>query len=300
MNERTSARRTAAKLPPWLRVKLRGGASGLRVERVLTDLELNTVCQGARCPNRCECWNRGTATFMILGEHCTRDCRFCAVPQGVPAPVDPTEPQRVADASERLGLRYVVVTSVTRDDVADGGAAQFAETVRAVRQRLPTVGIEVLTPDFAGDLAGVATVMATQPTVFNHNIETCRRLTPEVRSQAGYDCSLRVLAEAAREPTRSTTVKSGLMLGMGETDEEVRRVLTDLRESGVTALTIGQYLPPTAQHWPLARYVAPHEFDAWGRFARDELQFTFVASAPLVRSSYMAEAIMQKKQEHKL
>ena len=297
MTKRTRAQGRARQLPPWLRVRLRGGVSRLRVERVLTELDLNTVCQGARCPNRCECWSRGTATFMILGEQCTRNCRFCAVPQGVPAPVDPTEPQRVAAAAERLGLHYVVVTSVTRDDVADGGAGHFAETIRAVRQRLPAAGVEVLTPDFAGDLAAVATVTATHPTVFNHNIETCRRLTPQVRSKACYDRSLRVLAEAARSATRVTTVKSGLMLGMGESDEEVRRVLVDLRENGVTALTIGQYLPPTAQHWPLTRYVPPHEFDAWGRLAREDLAFGFVASAPLVRSSYMAEAVMQHEQE---
>ena len=297
MTRRAGAQRGTKQLPPWLRVRLRGGTSRLRVERVLTELDLNTVCQGARCPNRCECWSRGTATFMILGELCTRNCGFCAVPQGVPAPVDPTEPQRVATAAERLGLRYVVVTSVTRDDVVDGGAGHFAETVRAVRQRLPTAGIEVLTPDFAGDRGAVSAVVATRPTVFNHNIETCRRLTPDVRSDADYDRSLRVLAEAVRCATHTTTVKSGLMLGMGESDEEVRRVLTDLRESGVTALTIGQYLPPTARHWPLARYVAPDEFEAWGHVAREQLGFAFVASAPLVRSSYMAEAVMRQEQE---
>jgi lipoic acid synthetase len=210
-------------------------------------------------------------------------------------PPDPDEPGHVSEAVARLKLKYVVITSVTRDDLADGGAGQFATTIEHIRRRNgKTTGIEVLTPDFAGRRDSVTAVVAARPTVFNHNIETCRRLTPEIRSCADYDRSLQVLRSAVELGKDVMTVKSGLMLGMGEADDEVRETLADLRQAGVTALTVGQYLPPSSAHWPLARYVTPDEFDQWGRLARDEFGFTFVASAPRVRSSYMAEALVER------
>ncbi len=278
------------RLPPWLKISTRGAAEREQVRRMLGDLELNTVCQSAMCPNMCECWAKGTATVMILGDHCTRNCRFCAVPHvGAPAPPDPEEPERVAKAAERMNLKFVVVTSVTRDDLSDGGAAHFAAVIRAVRGRMPRAGIEVLTPDFGGRHEDVQTVLAEEPTVFNHNIETCERLTEAIRSGADYRRSLDVLMFASEAAADSVRTKSGIMLGLGETDEEIREIFADLRRSGVRILTIGQYLPPSKSHWPVDRYVTPEEFDEWGRVAREEYGFSSVASAPFVRSSYMAE-----------
>ena len=278
------------RLPHWLRVQFRGGRARGEVRRLLRDLNLNTVCEGANCPNLCECWQRKTATFMLLGDTCTRNCRFCDVGHGEPRSVDVEEPERVALAAERLGLKYVVITSVTRDDLPDGGAEHFAATVRAVRGRLPKAGIEVLPPDFEGRKNDVATVMAAQPSVFNHNLETCARLTPEIRSGADYQRSLRVLSHAAACAAGSRIgIKSGIMVGLGESDEEIREMLGDLRNSGVSIVTIGQYLPPSAAHWPLGRYVTPLEFEQWERTAREEFGFQYVFSGPLVRSSYMAE-----------
>mgnify|MGYP006281187355 CR=1 FL=1 len=290
------------RLPPWLRVSYRGGGAREEVRSLLRSLNLHTVCQSAQCPNLCQCWQRGTATFMILGDSCTRDCRFCAVPHTPPAPPESDEPERVAEAAARLELNYVVVTSVTRDDLPDGGANHFARTVRAIKARRPGAGIEVLTPDFNGDSAALKNVLDAGPTVFNHNLETCERLTNEIRSGADYRRSLGVLRAAADHVQASERafpfIKSGIMLGMGETRSEIHGMLRDLYGNGVRLLTVGQYLPPSKSHWSLDRYVHPDEFEEWGRIAREMYGFTYVASAPLVRSSYMAEEGARTVQQH--
>ena len=276
------------RFPPWIRVRASCGTQRNEVEQILDGLKLNTVCAGARCPNLNECWHRRTATFMIMGNHCTRQCRFCAVDHGVPpAPLEPDEPERLAEAAARLQLKYVVITSVTRDDLPDGGAAHFAAVIRAVRARLPETGIEVLTPDFQADRQSLATVLDAAPTVFNHNVETVARLAEQIRSRATYPRSLQVLRTAVELAQGRIPVKSGIMVGLGETDEEVETTVRDIFATGARILTIGQYLPPTAQHWPLARYVEPEKFTAWGTMAKN-LGFEFVASAPMVRSSYNA------------
>ncbi len=277
------------RLPPWLRGRLNAGRTRREVRRLLAELRLHTVCMSACCPNLGECWERRAATFLILGSVCTRSCRFCAIPGGKPPPPDPGEPERLAEAALRLALRFVVVTSVTRDDLADGGASQFAATIRTLRARLPGAGIEVLTPDFRGRRSSIETVLREAPAVFNHNIETCARLTSAIRSKADYRQSLAVLETASRLGAGKVLIKSGLMLGMGETPDEIRTVFADLRNAGVEILTIGQYLPPTKSHWPLDRYVPPDEFRQWGREARETFGFRYVASAPQVRSSYGAE-----------
>jgi len=226
---------------------------------------------------------------MILGNHCTRNCRFCAVAHGIPSPVAADEPERVAAAAAELQLRHVVVTSVTRDDLPDAGASHFAATIAAIRCRLPDARIEVLTPDFGGNAAHLALVLAAQPSVFNHNLETCCRLSAQIRSGASYARSLQVLATAAKLSAGGAVhIKSGFMLGLGETEAEITTMLGDLRDHGVSIVTIGQYLAPTRQHWPVARYVTPGEFDHWGKLAR-AMGFSHVASAPLVRSSYFAD-----------
>jgi lipoic acid synthetase len=256
------------------------------VDGLLEELELNTVCQSAKCPNRGECFSAGTATFLIMGGVCTRDCRFCAVESRAPKPLDPDEPRRVAEAAARLGLRHVVITAVTRDDVADGGAAHFAATIAAVRSALPEAAVEVLTSDFAGDAGAIAVVVAARPDVFNHNVETVPRLYPTVRPQAVYTRSLDVLTEVRRvDPAMPT--KSGLMLGLGETVDEVVVVMADLREAGVEMLTLGQYLRPSSDHLPVAEFVDPSVF---AHLAREgyRLGFSAVASSPFVRSSYHA------------
>lgn len=271
------------RLPRWLRRPVpRPGAFG-RVDGVLAELRLNTVCRSAKCPNRGECYARGTATFLIMGSTCTRSCAFCGVHSGVPAALDDDEPVRVAEAARRLGLEHVVITSVTRDDLPDGGAAHFAATVRAVRERLPGATIEVLTSDLGGDMDALATILESGPDVFNHNVETVPRLYAAVRPQAVYGRSLEVLRHAAAR----LPAKSGLMLGLGERIEEVVAVMQDLREAGVSALTIGQYLRPGPQCAPVAAFVPPARFDELARIAR-RLGFTSIASAPYVRSSYRA------------
>ncbi len=254
--------------------------------RLLRDGHLHTVCQEAHCPNIFECFSRHTATFLILGDHCTRDCRFCAVQQGPLQPPDPDEPRRVARAAAEMRLRYVVVTSVTRDDLPDGGAAHFAATIEALRLAIPEVRVEVLIPDFQGDPAALAVVLAATPDVLNHNIETVPRLYPTVRPQAQYQRSLRLLADAARQAPHIPT-KSGLMLGLGESDAEIRQTLADLRGAHCRLLTLGQYLQPTPRNLPVVRYVPPEEFNQWRRIALD-LGFDHVAAAPFVRSSYQA------------
>lgn len=273
------------RLPPWLRVSYRGGGAREEVRSLLRSLNLHTVCQSAQCPNLCQCWQRGTATFMILGDSCTRDCRFCAVPHGPLGPPDPSEPERLAEAAARLKLRHVVVTSVTRDDLPDGGAGHFRDTIRVLRRRLDCT-VEVLTPDFRGNRDAIACVARARPDVFNHNLETIARLYPIARPEADYDRSLQLLAEVKRiEP--ETTTKSGLMAGLGETMEETLGAMRDLRAVHCDLLTIGQYLQPTQDHVEISRFVTPEEFtelEVWGR----EMGFTAVASGPFVRSSYHA------------
>jgi lipoic acid synthetase len=258
------------------------------VLEMLRDLGLHTVCQSAHCPNIGECFARGTATFMILGGVCTRSCRFCAVEGGRPAAPDPDEPARVAEATRRLGLRHVVVTSVTRDDLPDGGAGHWAATIRALRAAGGEgLTVEVLTPDFGGDRAALAAVAEAGPAIFNHNVETVPRLYAEVRPEAVYGRSLAVL-RGVSEGWGGIVVKSGLMLGMGERDDELRGVLVDLRAAGCSALTLGQYLSPSARHYPVARFVGPEEFERWGEEAR-AMGFRAVASGPMVRSSFQAD-----------
>jgi lipoic acid synthetase len=282
MNERR-------RFPPWLRKRVPLGGRTQGVRELLADLRLHTVCQSAHCPNECECFSRGTATFMILGNTCTRDCRFCAVRGGEPDPVDPDEPAHVAEAARRLGLRYVVVTSVTRDDLIDGGAEHFADTVRAVRDATDAQ-TEVLTPDFLGDAAAVDTVLDAEPTVYNHNIETVPRLYEAVRPQADYRRSLGLLEQVAR--SGRSVPKSGLMVGLGETDDEIGATMTDLVEAGCRMLTIGQYLAPSSDHLPVARFVEPERFEA---FREEGLRrgLDWVVSGPFVRSSYCAEAAFE-------
>jgi lipoic acid synthetase len=277
------------RLPDWARKgsPLAPAARPLRL--LLREERLVTVCEEARCPNLGECFTRGTATFMLLGDRCTRRCGYCSVETGRPQPPDPAEPARVAEAAARLRLRYVVLTAVARDDLADGGAAHWAATVNAVRAALPSARVEVLTPDFKGSAAALATVLEAGPDVFNHNVEMAPHLFPTLRPQGDYALSLDVLRLArARRPGQVT--KSGLMLGLGETDEDVRTVLADLRAAGVSIVTLGQYLRPTRRHAPVARYVPPSDFDRW----RDEaaaLGFEAVYSGVFVRSSFNAEEV---------
>ncbi len=278
------------RLPPWIRVKVHAGKNRDNVSSLVQDLRLNTVCQSAKCPNIAECWHSGSATFMVLGNRCTRACSFCAIHSFKPEPVDNDEPERVADSAERLNLKYVVVTSVNRDDLPDKGANHFVATISALRSRLPAAGIEVLTPDFKGKKHLIELVMNQVPTVFNHNMETCERLTPPVRSGGRYDRSLHVLQTAKELANGRTAVKSGIMVGLGETDSEVEQTMRDICDAGADILTIGQYLPPSLSHWQLQRYVEPEKFSYWAELAT-EMGFKAVASAPLVRSSYRAEEL---------
>jgi len=273
-----------ARKPRWLRTRLPGGESYRRVRAVLREGHLHTVCESARCPNCHECWNAGTATFLILGDACTRACRFCAIGSARPAPPDPGEPQEVARAAHLLGLRHVVITSVTRDDLPDGGAAHFVATVRAVRAALPQATVELLIPDFGGDAPALDAVLAVRPEVLNHNVETVPRLYAPVRPGADYARSLAVLRRAA---ARGLVAKSGFMLGLGESAREVRELLRDLYAAGCRHVTIGQYLQPTRASLPVQRYYTEAEFAAWKARA-GEMGFARVESGPLVRSSYHA------------
>ena len=276
------------RLPAWA-AKKRGILREARpLRRILRELRLTTVCEEARCPNLGECFARPTATFMIAGDRCTRRCGFCAVDTARPGPLDADEPARIAEAVRRLELRHVVITAVARDDLADGGAEHFAATIRAVRAAAPVARIEVLTPDFKDREGPLRTVLAAEPDVFNHNLETVPRLSPTVRPQAGYRRSLHVLAEAKRIRPEGAT-KSGIMVGLGETPEEIREVMTDLRSADCDLLTIGQYLRPTRDHLPVLAYVTPEVFAEYARLGRS-LGFRHVAAGPLVRSSYHAEA----------
>ena len=275
--------------PAWLRVRLRVTPEFEAVQRIVEEERLHTVCASAACPNLGECWARGTATFMIGGNRCTRACGFCDVATGRPAPLDPGEPARVAEAVARLGLRFAVVTAVARDDLPDGGAGQMAATVRAIRARCPGSGVEVLIPDYKGREEDLRAVLAARPDVLNHNLETVERLQRPVRKAGRYERSLGLLRRAA-ELAPEIPTKSGIMLGLGESDAEVERALRDLRSAGVRLLTVGQYLRPSPAHLPVARWVPPAEFDAWAARAR-ALGFADVASGPLVRSSYHADRL---------
>lgn len=274
------------RLPPWLRRPLARTGTFAEVDGLLAELQLNTVCQSAKCPNRGECFSEGTATFLIMGGVCTRNCRFCAVESKPPLPLDPDEPRRLAEAVARLGLAHVVITTVTRDDLADGGAAHFVATIDAVRDSTPDVAIEVLTSDFAGNEDAVDLVAGARPDVFNHNLETVPRLYPTVRPEAVYERSLRVL-QRVHETQPDLPTKSGLMLGLGETTDEVVAVMSDLREHGVEMLTLGQYLRPSPAHLPVASFIEPATFAELSREAY-AAGFSAVASAPFVRSSYHA------------
>jgi lipoic acid synthetase len=273
--------------PPWLRVRFFGGPNYQDLKRILRTLDLHTVCESARCPNMGECWEHRTATFMILGNICTRSCGFCAVPSGKPmAAPDEDEPERVARAVERMGLRYAVVTSVNRDDQPDGGAAIFAATIRAIRERVPGCKVEVLIPDFRGVWSALETVLEAQPDVLNHNTETVPRLYSQVRRGAVYERSLELLLRA-KQFAPGTPTKTGMMLGLGETREEVRAAMEDLVRQRTDILTLGQYLQPTPEHLPVVRFVHPDEFAEYKQWGV-QIGFRHVESGPLVRSSYHA------------
>ena len=279
--------------PPWLKVRLSAAPEYARVRDIVAEQGLHTVCKSASCPNMGECWAAGTATFMIGGNHCTRRCGFCDVATERPDALDPLEPAKVAHAVAQLGLKFAVVTCVARDDLPDGGAGQMARTVRAIRRRSPGTGVEVLIADYKGDEAALRTVLGADPDVLNHNLETVERLQRRVRPAAGYARSLGVLRRA-RELRPDIPTKSGLILGMGERDDEIEQALRDLRTAGVTLLTMGQYLRPSPDHLPVDRWVAPGAFDAWADRAR-ALGFADVAAGPLVRSSYQAERLAQRR-----
>lgn len=276
------------RLPEWLRIRLPTSDSFSHTRALLDELKLHTVCESAKCPNHWECWGKGTATFMIAGERCTRACGFCAVTTAKPFALEVDEPARVAEATRRMHLKHVVITGVARDDLKDGGAEHFANTIRAVRDLNPGIVIEVLVPDFNGADASIEAVLAAQPHVYNHNLETVRRLTPAVRHRATYDRSLSVLRKAKAKRGRSIFTKSGMMLGLGEQGDEVLDAMRDLREVGCDILTLGQYLQPTLKHLPVVEFVSPDQFAWFGTQAR-ELGFIHVASGPMVRSSYHAD-----------
>jgi len=272
--------------PPWLKKRLSSGRHYDKVVGLIKSGNLHTVCEEAHCPNLGECFSNGTATFMVLGDHCTRNCRFCAVQHGPPEPPDKEEPGRVADAVKKMELRYAVITSVTRDDLPDGGAAHFAAVIRAVKQQNPGTKVEVLIPDFQGSVKNLKTVVAAVPHVLNHNLETVPRLYPQVRPQANYHQSLKLIQRVgAIDPGLAT--KSGLMLGLGERNDEVKEVLCDLLSVGCAFLTLGQYLAPSKNHHPVVAYISPESFLKWEQTAL-EMGFRGVASGPFVRSSFHA------------
>ncbi len=280
---------TSIQKPDWLKIRLHRTAEYAEVRRIVEEHRLHTICGSGRCPNQAECWSRRTATFMILGEICTRGCRFCATRTGRPLAPDADEPARVAESVRLMQLRHVVLTSVTRDDLPDGGAAHWAATVEAVRREAPDAAIELLIPDLHAEPALLDTVLASKPDIIGHNIETVERLTPEVRSRARYRTSLATLRYLS---DRGAVTKSGIMVGLGESDDEVLQTLGDLREAGVGIVTLGQYLRPTLEHYPVAAYITPEKFD-WYRLKALEMGFDYCASAPLVRSSYLAEEALK-------
>jgi lipoyl synthase len=273
------------RLPPWFKVRLQQGPDYRDIRQVVDRLGLHTICEEARCPNIWECWNNRTATFLILGDICTRRCHYCSVTTGKPLPVDHEEPFRVAQAVQAMRLKHAVITSVNRDELNDGGATVFAETIRQVRQLNPTCTVEVLIPDFEGNETALQTVVAERPEILNHNIETVERLFPDIRPQGKYRRSIELLGRAKQ---MGMTTKSGLIIGMGETEDEIRQVMRDLRSVDCDILTIGQYLQPTREHLPVSRFYHPDEFAAFKTEAL-ALGFSHVESSPLARSSYHAE-----------
>ena len=290
MNQETEKKKWLPK-PPWLKRRIPSGATYQEIRRLLQTTHLHTVCQEACCPNLGECFSQGTATFLILGDRCTRHCRFCAVAHGPVDLPDPEEPSRVAEAVHTMKLRYVVVTSVTRDDLPDGGASLFAETIQKIREKRPETRVEVLIPDFRGDLQALKTVLEARPDVLNHNVETIPRLYASVRPEAVYQRSIDLLKNA-HQMDPSVLTKSGLMLGLGERPEEVQQVLKNLLVAGCCILTLGQYLQPSSEHLPVERFLPPEEFEEWRKKAL-EMGFREVASGPFVRSSYHAQEAYQ-------
>jgi lipoic acid synthetase len=276
---------TRTKKPKWLRVKLPIGENYKKVRSLVDEHKLHTICESGSCPNMGECWGEGTATFMILGNICTRSCGFCAVQTGRPEPADEFEPGRVANSVKLMGVKHAVITSVDRDDLKDGGAEIWAQTVRAIRHQSPGTTLETLIPDFAGKWENLQLIIDVAPEIVSHNLETVRRLTKQVRIQAKYDRSLEVLFRLKKGGMRT---KSGVMLGLGETDEEIIETMTDLRSVGVDILTLGQYLQPTPKHLPIQEFITPERFYKYGQLGR-EMGFRYVESGPLVRSSYHAE-----------
>jgi lipoyl synthase len=276
------------RLPEWLRLKLPTSGGFTATRTLLQDLRLHTVCESARCPNHWECWSKGTATFMIAGDRCTRACGFCAVSTAKPFPLEQDEPLRVAEATRRMQLKHVVITAVARDDLADGGAEHFRKTIDAVRELNPGTVVEVLVPDFNERDWAIDMVLAARPEIFNHNLETVRRLTPNVRSRATYDRSLSVLRKAKERSPGEIYTKSGIMLGLGESEVELMQALEDLRNIDCDILTLGQYLQPTLKHLPVVEFITPEKFDEYGRRA-EKMGFVHVASGPMVRSSYHAD-----------
>ena len=275
--------------PEWLKIKLHDGEGYAEVAHIVEQHGLHTICSSGKCPNKAECWSRKTATFMILGDICTRGCKFCATPTGRPLPIDPNEPQKVAESIRLMGLKHAVITSVDRDDLPDAGAEHWSRVIEAVKATNPNTTIEVLLPDFDGKEELMDVVIAAKPHILGHNLETIRRITPLVRSKAKYDTSLKTLAYFAAS---GIPTKSGLMVGLGESHEEVVEALGDLRKAGVEIVTLGQYLRPTAKHYPVDKYVTPEEFDQFKKEGL-EMGFKYVASTPLVRSSYLADQAVE-------
>ena len=277
------------KKPQWLKIRLQSNEESAEVERIVREHSLHTICSSGLCPNKAECWRRRTATFMILGDICTRGCRFCATKTGIPLAPDPAEPEKVAESVRLMGLRHAVVTSVTRDDLPDGGARHWAAVVEAVRRENPDATIELLIPDLDARADLIEIVAASKPDIIGHNIETVERLTPQVRSRAKYRTSLRALEIISASGAVS---KSGLMVGLGESDDEVLQTLRNLRDVGVEIVTLGQYLRPSLEHYPVAAYITPEKFE-WYRTQALEMGFSYCASAPMVRSSYLADAALE-------
>lgn len=283
---------TSIRKPDWLKIRLHRTADYAEVRHIVEQHNLHTICSSGKCPNQAECWSRRTATFMILGDICTRGCRFCATQTGRPLAPDPQEPKQVAESVRLMQLRYVVLTSVTRDDLEDGGARHWAATVEAIREENPDAAIELLIPDLDAKHELIDIVLASKADIVGHNIETVERLTPEVRSRAKYRTSLETLRYMS---SSGAVTKSGIMVGLGESDEEVLQTLSDLREAGVRIVTLGQYLRPSLEHYPVAAYITPEKFD-WYRQKALEMGFDYCASAPLVRSSYLAEEALKSVQ----
>jgi len=284
----TTESKPRPRLPEWLRITLPTSDNFARTRSLLDELKLHTVCESVKCPNHWECWSKGTATFMIAGDRCTRACGFCAVATAKPLALEADEPLRVAEATRRMQLRHIVITAVARDDLADGGANHFRNTIEMVRELNPGIVIEVLVPDFNEHDDSIETVLAANPHIFNHNLETVRRLTPDVRHRATYDRSLNVLRKVKDRRGDTIYTKSGLMLGLGETEAELLTALRDLRAAGCDILTLGQYLQPTLKHLPVVEFVTPERF-AHFKVCAKEMGFLHVASGPMVRSSYHAD-----------